>query len=302
MAKPMHQPDISFDLRAGKAAGRVLDARIADVREHAAAAMVGDVEGIHDMRVSVKRLRETMRLFRRLLPTKRRLRAMPMVELLNEALGEVRELDVLCLDAEGLSGQIEDDGGLVERAVRNWTFEREDAFGRLLRVWGRLSSDGLFDLLDEVARRARRRKLAANQRDLQHFAYEAVTRALERVDTRLHPALEAEDPELLHSLRIAIKRLKYGMEPFRAIAPRLKTPWKIVSFAQEALGEAHDLDVLRSRLTEYLAHVEDHRLDSAEDLLRLLDSRRGESYQRAREAIVVLAAPDFTRSLLDAID
>ena len=90
MAKPIHVAKFKAGTSAGKAASRVLTAATDDVREHVATALVGDVHGIHDMRVSVKRLREAMRLFRRLLPTKRRARVMPQVELLNDCLGAVR--------------------------------------------------------------------------------------------------------------------------------------------------------------------------------------------------------------------
>lgn len=302
MAKPVREAKLRAGMRAGKAAGRILEAKIGDVREHAPAALVGEVEGIHDMRVSVKRLRETTRLFRRLLPTKRRQQVMPLVELLNDCLGEVREPDVLCLDAEELRGEIEDDGGLLDASIAAWQAEREEAFARLLKLWARLNSEGLFDALDEIARRTRRRRRKTNRLDLEHFACDAIRRAMRRVEDRLEPALETEEPAPLHRLRIAVKRLRYSMEPFRPILPSLKGPCRVVSEAQELLGLTHDLDVLRDRLAEHVAEVEDHRRDAAETLLRVLDERRGERYVQSREVIRVFGDPDFTRSVLDAID
>ena len=302
MAKPIHTAKLSEGMRAGKAAGLVLEARIADVREHAPSAILGEATGIFDLRVSVKRLRETMRLFRRLLPTRRCQRAMPLVELLNDCLGRVREPDVLCIDAEVLQREIEDDGGLIATAICSWKASREESLTDLLTVWSRLSSDGLFDTLDQIARRAPRRGRNSNRMSLDRFKYEAIRRAMGRVDARLGPAIAHGDPERLHNLRIAVKRLKYSMEPFRLMALPLRGPWKVVSQAQEVLGGMHDLDVLRERLGAHLGAVDADRRDAAEEVLALLDARRGEKCAQARGAIGVFADPRFTRLLLDAID
>ncbi len=302
MGKPVHRAKIKAGMRAGKAAGRILDAQIANVREHAPAALLGEVEGIHDLRVSIKRLRETLRLFRKLLPTRRRQVAMQLVELLNDSLGEVREPDVLCLDAAELGREMEDDGGLLEIATAAWQTEREAAFERLLTLWSHLESEGLFDGLEEIARRTRRRRRKANRLDLEHFAYDAIRRAMRRVEDRLGPALDSEEPAPLHRLRIAIKRLRYGMEPFRPILPGLRAPWKLVSDAQELLGLAHDLDVMRDRLSEHIGELHEDRRHAGEKLLSLLDERRGERYSQSRQVIALFAGSEFRQTVLDAID
>lgn len=302
MAKPVYRAKIAAGMRAGKAASRILRAKIANVREHAPAALVGDVDGIHDMRISVKRLRETMRLFGKLLPTQRRQRVMPQVEVLNDTLGGVRELDVLRLDAEELGREIEDDGGLLEAATSAWQTEREEAFTHLLKVWSRMISEGFLEALEEVAQRTGKRGRSANRLSLERFACEAIRRAMQRVDARLGPALESDDPAPLHRLRIAIKRLKYSIEPFRPILPLLDEPYRVVSDAQELLGLTHDLDVLRDRLARHLAEIDDKHLDAAENVLRLLDRRRGERYAQSRQVVTVFGEPEFTRSLCDAID
>jgi CHAD domain-containing protein len=302
MAKPVRKAKVNARMRAGEAASRILGAKIENVREHVPAALVGDVEGIHDMRVSVKRLRESMRLFRKLLPTNRSQRIFPLVELLNDTLGEVRERDVLCRDAEELGREITDDGGLLGTGIAAWRRERETAFAHLLSVWSSMTAEGLFNALDEVARRTGKRGRRANQLYVERFAYEAIRRAMERVDDRLCAALESDTPAPLHRLRIAVKRLRYAMEPFRRSLPLLAAPYETISNAQEVLGLAHDLDVLRERLAGHLAEIDDDHLDAAENVLRLLDQRRGERYAQSREIIRVFADPQFDRLMLDAID
>ncbi len=302
MAKPIHVATFKPGTPAGKAASRMLTAAISDIREHTAAALAGDVDGIHDMRVSVKRLREAMRLFRRLLPTKRRERVMPQVELLNDCLGAVRECDVLILDAEELGQELADDGGLLAVAMSAWRAERVKAFAHLLSVWSRMMSQGLFDALEEVAKRTGKRARSANRLAITRFAWESIREAKERVDDRLCQALATDDPRPLHRLRIAIKRLRYSIEPFRDVRPLLAQAFAVVTQAQELLGLTHDLDVLRERIAAHLAEVEDARLDAAEGVLRLLDVRRGERYVQSHEVIRIFGEPDFTRALMDAID
>jgi CHAD domain-containing protein len=302
MAKPVHTAKVKAGMPAGKAASRILDAKIRNVREHVPAAMVGDIDGIHDMRVSVKRLRESMRLFRKLLPTKRRQRIFPEVELLNDTLGEVRERDVLALDAEEFARDIVDDGGLLSAATGAWKLERDEAFAHLLKVWSRMTGEGFFDALEEVARRTGTRGRKANRLAVDRFAYDAIRRRMEHVDARLQPALEGDDPALLHRLRIGIKRLRYAMEPFRDVLPGLAEPYTLASDAQELLGLTHDLDVLRQRLSAHLDRVEEHQRAAAEHALGLLDRQRGERYAQSREIITVFAKPQFTATLLDAID
>jgi CHAD domain-containing protein len=82
------------------------------------------------------------------------------------------------------------------------------------------------------------------------------------VDTRLQEAralaggLETREKQALHDFRIACKRLRYALERFQelyiapeAIADRL-------SQLQDALGEAHDRDVLLSILPPSMAATE----------------------------------------------
>ena len=302
MAKPVYEAKLKPRMRAGKAASRVLTAKIANVREHAPNALLGDVEGIHDMRVSVKRLREAMRLFRRLLPQKRRDAMMPVVELLNDTLGAVRERDVMILDAEKLAEEAGDDGGLCSLAVAQWRTERAVAFEHLVKVWAQMCSEGLFPALEEIASRTAKRGRKSNKAPLERFVYRAVTRALERVHERLGPALESADPAPMHRLRIGVKRLRYSMEPFRDVLPALVEPCKTAADAQELLGLTHDLDVLRDALAGHLDEVAPDRREVAERLLGGLDVRREESAQRAHEVAEQFADPEFDRAILDAID
>src|SRR5437763_11057167 len=78
------------------AAGKILWTRFEEMMSFRQDAILGrDPEGVHDMRVATRRLRAALELFRDVFP-KRRLRPMLRdVRRLADALGEVRDLDVM---------------------------------------------------------------------------------------------------------------------------------------------------------------------------------------------------------------
>ena len=63
--------------------------------QHEAGAMAGDVESVHDMRVGIRRLRVAMNNFAVCLRKKERKRWRARLEKLADALGGVRDLDVM---------------------------------------------------------------------------------------------------------------------------------------------------------------------------------------------------------------
>jgi CHAD domain-containing protein len=76
---------------------------------------------------------------------------------------------------------------------------------------------------------------------------------------RLAGGLERRDRRGLHDFRIACKRFRYALERFGELETSLDTPAKSFALLQNALGEAHDRDVLLSILPAAMAQTE-HRL------------------------------------------
>jgi CHAD domain-containing protein len=71
--------------------------------------------------------------------------------------------------------------------------------------------------------------------------------------------LERRDQKGLHAFRIACKRFRYALERFDELETSLKAPAKSFALLQDALGKAHDRDVLLSILPAAMAQTE-HRL------------------------------------------
>jgi CHAD domain-containing protein len=69
----------------------------------------------------------------------------------------------------------------------------------------------------------------------------------------LTPGLERRDNQGLHDFRIACKRLRYASERFETFDPSLERIAAQLARLQDALGEAHDRDMLLAILPPAMA-------------------------------------------------
>jgi CHAD domain-containing protein len=86
----------------------------------------------------------------------------------------------------------------------------------------------------------------------------------------LAQALQTREPPALHDFRIACKRLRYAMERFCDRVPDFQEPARLLAGIQDALGDAHDRDVLLAILPPTMPETE-----------RRLRSERNELVDRA---------------------
>jgi CHAD domain-containing protein len=302
MAKPVQPQGLTPDTLARKAAAKLVRAKVEEVLLYLEPAFAGDVEGLHSLRVAVKRLRETLRLFQRLLPPAERKRVLPLVEEVNDSLGQVRDRDVLRGHAQELAEGAPGAAPALEAALAAWDEQREPGLAAAREVWERVARrERLVPRLRRLARGTAREKGRLAELPLARFAYVAVNARLERVEQRLVEAQATADPAALHRLRIVVKRLKYTLEPFLTAMPALAGPYQTVANIQEALGLAHDFDVLEAALTEFF-HGHGRRIKGTAETLRALQARRETLYAAAREVIGALGEAEWARALLDALD
>lgn len=92
-ARPI--PDLRCDESFRRSAGKVIWTRFEEMMSYRDAALGPDPEGIHDMRVASRRLRAAIELFRDVFPQRRLRPLLRQVKDLADALGEVRDLDVM---------------------------------------------------------------------------------------------------------------------------------------------------------------------------------------------------------------
>jgi len=263
----------------------------------------GDIRALHRTRVASRRLRELLpilqldndlmrKLGRRLRDVTRRL-------------GVVRELDVLLLILEDLRESGRYTEGALVPVIRAVTAEREDARKRLR---GKLSTTELRKLAGKLDHVSVRLDAAGSAVDRRHekawrWALEArIANRAERLDRAVREAGAVYLPERLHAVRIAVKKLRYGVElRARATGTKDEADLRTLKRVQDALGRMHDLQVLIDRVRQVQAalvppdtgvwgHL-DGLVNGLEDDCRRLHAR----YMRARPALAALCARSVAR-------
>ncbi len=221
-----------------------------------------DIEAVHDMRVGSRRVVAAMRVFRDCFPTVEFRNLAREARGITDALGAVRDLDVL-----------------IEHATlrrRDAADEVHPALAYLIAVWGGDRRRARRPMLRELARLEKTRYLARMEQYLtEEFEAHAVGMDLVHRRAREDSPLPSggrtsfreaaplllglryanlysfepyvEHPEAtteLHAMRIAAKWFRYTMELFSpAYADSLREPLEAVRRFQELLGDLHDSDV-----------------------------------------------------------
>lgn len=208
-----------------------------------------DPEGVHQMRIGIRRLRALLVRLRAAWPSARLGRMSKQLEWLSGLLGEVRDLDVFIEERLGpLCGVRPDDIGLArlleqaaqmreERRVLLRRGLRSPRYTRLLLElghWIALMQEPVTPI-DERAPRL--------ERPVREFADAALTRLRAKVERLAAPALTGTAAER-HALRIALKKLRYFTEFFAGLydARDVKRALKRLARLQSALGALNDVE------------------------------------------------------------
>ncbi|MCF8150109.1 MAG: CHAD domain-containing protein [Burkholderiaceae bacterium] len=123
---------------------------------------------------------------------------------------------------------------------------------------------------------------------------------LEHLQQNHSGALSSEDPEYIHQMRVATRRLRAALRLFAPILPEsLANPLEApLSALMQQLGCARDLDVLLSEIVDPVlaALPKEPRLPA---LSSEITNRR---YMARAETLAMLAAPEYGRMLLTALE
>lgn len=207
-----------------------------------------DPEAVHQLRVSLRRMRSAMKMFKRILPCRAFDELRSDAKRIASALGPARELDTFIIDAArgpmSYSARPPGCGALMDVAERN----RAQAY-RAARALIDDRETTLFVLKTQnfVARNAWRNDVGGGElRVLTLPTVQAASSMLEwlhrRVLKRGKRLTERSDEER-HLLRIALKDLRYGAEFFGSTfghSRHVRNLLKVVSELQELLGSHND--------------------------------------------------------------
>jgi triphosphatase len=284
VARRADELDYGSDISGAGAFRHILHSALDHCRENFVPASAGDVEGVHQLRVAIRRLRTALLLFRPLLPQEPASRLRERLRDLGRLVGTARDWDVFVTEAltAAASEMPEERVRQLEGAtdpVRSHAHEavaaalRQPETGDVLSELSRLpdevpcvgGSSGKKSLHDPAAELAPKlldelhRKVARRGRDLDGLSR----------------------PEL-HELRKAIKNLRYGVEFLAPVLGRKKVKrfLKPARELQELLGHVNDGEWTAHLADELVRNTSNSGLLEATEAISGWAKRRGEAARR----------------------
>jgi CHAD domain-containing protein len=269
MAKPKDIAEIDCGAAAAEAIRFVLITRFEEMcalRDHALD--WSDPEGVHDMRVSSRRLRGALRDFMPYLHKRRLSVALDQLGDLADALGAVRDQDVAIMGLQKLAAGAPDEAAaMLDQLVRARETIRKQARKDLRQSLQKghlkqLQSDfvtAVDSITGNSKPRKRRSKSAqagaeATYREVARGIIKERLKEVEKLSDGLYRPLKMKP---LHRMRIAAKRLRYALELFEPCwGPGISGFAKKVAALQTSLGELHDSDIWIESFGEHLNGVE----------------------------------------------
>ena len=229
-----------------------------------AAALAGNAEGLHQMRVAIRRLRSGLNTLKRMLPNEQYRWVNEELRWLARALGPARNWDVftdsiLATATTPLLGP-QDRDALSSAAERERLRAHQEAQAAIRST---RYTTAVLKLLRWFAARDWRDQPVSKQSALLLAPIETVAPGLiSRRYKHLRSAIEdfaALDMEQRHQVRIAVKKLRYTVDLLESLFPRnaVAAFVRLLKPLQDGLGHANDVRVAGDLVAQLLA-ADDH--------------------------------------------
>ena len=272
----------------------LLEARIKAVARTLPGVRLGDPRALHRARTASRRLRElipvlglrrslTAKLVRRLRKARRRL-------------GVVREFDVLLLLVADLraSGEYADAG--LQRVAAQLDVWRGEAWSPEVGKRAAEAFSSIIGALKDEGLGRRNSAAARSDPRVWRWALEArVVRRVAPLKEAIEEAGTAYSPAQLHAVRIALKKVRYGVELALDVSAAPSDPdLAVLKRVQAILGGMHDREILMDRVRQVQGLKSADGLALRRDLDELLSDletscrRLHAKYVREREGLLAI--------------
>lgn len=260
-----------------------------------------DREALHDFRVALRRLRTTLRSFRSELEAPQSKKLLRRLRDLTRATNATRDAEVQ------LAWVVAHRAQLGKAAGVPWLVARLEE--RCNSGYAEIRSDAAqaFRRLDRRLRRALNAAPTDSPADGSPFAA-AVASLIREQTTELEQELGANgsalEAEAIHAARIAVKRLRYLLEPVAPEVAQAEPIIKQLRELQDLLGEVHDLQTLLANLGDAVADAAAERARSLHEATVLADTprkRRPRSQPRPASAGLLALGRLARRILIDLL-
>jgi CHAD domain-containing protein len=236
-----------------------------------------DPEGVHDMRVSSRRLRGALRDFMPYLRKRQLADVLDQIKILADALGAVRDQDVAILGLQKLAASAPiGPAAMVDQLLVSREGIRKQARRDLQRA---LQTTRLKQLQKDFVAAIDTATMPKSRKSSAHavISYRKVARRIilerleevEKLSAGMYQPLKMKP---LHRMRISAKRLRYAIELFESCwGSEVGTFAKPVASLQSSLGELHDADIWLETFGHHLDHIEKQPKEQRTAALWLLD-------------------------------
>ena len=252
-ARAVHARDIELDgdMTVAEAYRAIAMECLRHVSSNETAVLEGDAEGVHQMRVGLRRLRAAMSLVREMLSDSQSQAIRAELKWLTEQLGPARDIDVFVRDSVAPLAKAA--GGMTV-LKKDMERQRDEAFAyarlavageryrRLILAVALWLANGNWGSSEDLMQRAHR------ERPVLSFAGETLTTRTRKVLKKARK-LKSLLPRARHRLRIAAKKLRYAGEFFATLYDGKKAKARQQKMSanlealQDALGRLNDFAV-----------------------------------------------------------
>lgn len=223
---------------------KIVLSHVTDLESHRKALQTrpADVESIHRMRVSTRRLREALVFLKEAVDEEKGRKLIKQTRQIGTALGNCRSYDVSVELLKKEFGKRHREA--VDFVTEKLRRERKAREGALLRELGRYKGDRFQSAINSMLEKAERR--------FERRWAGAVSKILEKRKDRLQRDLKEKSlasKEGIHDLRIGIKKLRYDLEVLNSLGHGAhKKKIEVLRKYQGYLGSWHDHEVLVGHL------------------------------------------------------
>jgi CHAD domain-containing protein len=225
-----------------------------------------DIEGVHQLRVSFRRMRSALSLFRDAIPREATAAVADEMRWIAAELGPARDLDVFISEGLGAVSSMLPFNG--EEALKALAEERRTHVYRN-QVHKMLESERYRSFCRDFpdwleARPWEQEPIKKKQAKRLHSSIVAYARQqLDKQKRRVLAAgshVDRENSEEMHCLRIECKKLRYAAEFFRPIFDGIDGFISHMKGLQDLLGVLNDVSVTQNLLDDLLADTNDHEI------------------------------------------
>jgi CHAD domain-containing protein len=268
---------ISFNQSVCKAASRVLNARLKAVCHClplAAEKSDEDVEHVHQLRISVRRAAEAVRVFSGLMEDAE-------VDALRERLRRIRLAADEARNWDVMAERFSHGGGISAQIIERIKAHRREVQGPIVAICQEITADACEAKIEKLVQEVESHRHGEGKR---RFGRQA-PKYLAPVVKKFFKAAESDltTHESLHGLRIRTKKLRYTMEIVAVAFDSTfrKKLYPQVTLFQDLLGTVNDHATARLLFRDWLSKSEDAEQKAFLEGLLLAEERATEDLQAA---------------------